>query len=186
MPNCDRAKPEIHPLPTLHYAVDRTPEEGTVRSSNCEMWSANGNHPVHPGGFKFGGFLNGYFFHRDYSYSGFAYSGSYEFSQGPAYADVRDFRYHIENVTFYGYSGVDSCGRKNIAINNEHSGHGEGSNYAFASAFGTATCYPVQVKNVNFSHTPTYARLRFSVGSSSRAARRTPRRRCRARRCTRT
>ena len=80
---------------------------------------------------------------------------------------VFNFRYNVERVTFYGFSGYDPCGRKNVAISNEMAADGEGSTWSGSAHFGKSTCYPVVVKKTNFSHTPNYARLRFSEGRTT-------------------
>ena len=67
-------------------------------------------------------------------------------------------------MVFYGYSGTDSCGRKNVAISNEMAGDGEGTARALGSIFGKVTCYPIHLRKTAFASTPLTGRLRFSPG----------------------
>ena len=67
-------------------------------------------------GFKVGGSLTGFRHYDEYAYSGFAYSGPYNQKRGSEYGGVFDgFHYSVERVNFYGFSGVDSCGRSTPA-----------------------------------------------------------------------
>ena len=148
--------------------IGRTPDDGSgdVRSSNCDIWSGGGDN-WHDG-FKVGGSLTGFRHYDEYAYSGFAYSGPYNQKRGSEYGGVFDgFHYSVERVNFYGFSGVDSCGRSNVAISNEMAGDGEGSTWVGGAAhWAKSTCYPVVIRKSSFSATPTYARLRFSKGPS--------------------
>ena len=176
--------------------VGRAPDNGgsaagspSVRASNCEAWSRGGSHPWHKG-HKVGGTMTGFRHFTEYGYSGFAAQGAYVAKQGAGYDDLKTrevaedeasrlgaygvggyetatFRYQLEDLHFYGFSGRDSCGRRNVAISNEMAGDGEGTARALGAHFGKATCYPIDVRNSTFPQTPDYARLRFSDGPTT-------------------
>ena len=74
---------------------------------------------------------------------------------------TRTFAYELEDVVFYGYSGTDSCGRKNVAISNEMAGDGEGTKRALGSIFGKVTCYPIHLKRTTFANTPLKGTVNF-------------------------
>ena len=74
--------------------------------------------------------MNGFRWFTEYDYSGFAYAGPYNSKRGTEYGGVFNFRYNVERVTFYGFSGYDPCGRKNVAISNEMAADGEGSTWS--------------------------------------------------------
>jgi len=154
--------------------IGRAPEvAGSVRSSNCELWTGGGNHPWHTG-IKIGGELCGWRWFHEYGYSGFAAQGPFKVFEGSGYDDLKvreleggetaTMRYVLEDLKFYGFSGTDSCGRKNIALSNELAADGEGTPTAIGASYGKATCYSVEVRNCTFPETPDYARLRFSEG----------------------
>ncbi len=172
--------------------VGRAPDDGSgsVRSSNCEVWTGGGN--AWHDGFKLGGTMTGFRFWREYGYSGFAANGAYTIGGGTGYNDLKirkiatdsfsrlgyygeefggsriaAFHYLLDGLTFFGFSGTDSCGRRNVAISNEMAGDGEGTARAFGGHFGKATCYPIEVRQTTFSETPDYARIRFSDGPTT-------------------
>ena len=109
--------------------------------------------------------MAGYRLYHEYAYSGFAYSGPHKPGQGSEYGRYYStFAYKLRNITFSGFTGTDSCGRKNVAISNEMAGDGEGGpdGGGWSAVYGKATCYPVIVEQSNFTNVPTYARVRFS------------------------
>ena len=169
--------------------IGRTPQvDGSVRSGNCQKWSAHQGHPWSRG-YKIGGTMCQWRWFTEYGYSGFAAQGAYVIGQGSGYDDLKwrpidpensalkeqgekvgfevgTFRYLVDNVEFSGFSGTDSCGRRNVAISNEMAGDGEGAvtSWVGQAHYGKATCYPIEVRNLSFVDTPDYARLRFSRG----------------------
>jgi len=170
--------------------VGRAPVvEDTVRSANCDKWTRGGDNPSwHKGsgvyGHKIGGTMCKYRWFEEYGYSGFAAQGAYVAKQGTGYGDLKvrtikhgdnaggvaAFRYVLDDLRFFGFSGVDTCGRRNVAISNEMAGDGEGTLRPLGAHFGKATCYPVAARNLSFVDTPDFARLRFSTGKSYEAA----------------
>ena len=87
------------------------------------------------------------------------------FVRDVASGDQAVFRHELDGVTFYGFSGTDSCGRRNVAITNEEAGRGEGGGpTAQAARIGQTYCYPIEVQNLRFVETPEHARVRFSSG----------------------
>jgi len=157
--------------------IGRAPEvAGSVRSSSCELWTGGGNHPWHTG-FKIGGVMSSFRWFDEYGYSGFTAQGAHVTKQATGYDDLKEreleggetatMRYLLEDLQFYGFSGTDSCGRKNVALSNEMAGDGEGTAGPIGANFGKATCYPVEVRGCSFPETPDYARLRFSEGPTA-------------------
>jgi len=157
--------------------VGRAPEvAGSVRSSSCELWTWGGDHPWHHG-YKIGGEMSAWRWFQEYGYSGISAQGAHVTTQGTGYDDLKEreleggetatMRYLLEDLKFYGFSGTDSCGRKNVALSNEMAGDGEGTAEPIGANFGKATCYPVEVRGCTFPETPDYARLRFSEGPST-------------------
>jgi len=157
--------------------VGRAPEvAGSVRSSSCELWTGGGNHPYSLG-FKIGGSMSSFRWFDEYGYSGFAAQGPFVITQGTGYDDLKEreleggetatMRYLLEDLKFYGFSGTDSCGRKNVALSNELAGDGEGTASPIGANYGKATCYPIEVRGCAFPETPDYARLRFSEGPTA-------------------
>ena len=108
----------------------------------------------------------------EYAYSGFAAQGAYTAKHGTGYNDLKTramafdgfsrlghhgvggtgtaaFRYLLEGLAFYGFSGTDACGRRNVAIGNEMAGDGEGTLRPLGAHFGKVRkrySHPTRVK----------------------------------------
>ena len=87
-------------------------------------------------------------------------------------------------VTFAGFPGVDECGRRSVAMTNDHAGIGHGRREAYADPdtagqlkltansgnYGFSTCQPVFVRNLKFHASGAdetvsqEARWQFSMG----------------------
>ena len=60
------------------------------------------------------------------------------------------WRQELDGVIFSGFSGVDTCGRLNVAISNEEAGRGEGGGATGEAArLGQSYCYPIEVTEEN-------------------------------------
>jgi hypothetical protein len=118
-----------------------------------------------------GGMTSGYGSWVDYHYSGYQYTmrgdaKMWKGTWGEGY-------FFIDGVEFQGFSGVDQCGFKNMAIGNEAAGFGEGSSATFGhnAIFGSTNCVAFVVSNLiwgsginGVAEVPPEARFRFSHG----------------------
>ena len=158
--------------------IGRTPDDGrgSVRSANAEKWTTGGDNTWHDG-FAYGGNMMSWYEFHEYGYSGFMATGAFWFNSGSSYGSLqtrpvvgsavgalRSFRHTLENINFYGFSGIDAHGRKNVAISNEKAGQGEGSKGAKGAKAGQPTCYPIHTRGLTWVAVPEHARLRFSTG----------------------
>jgi hypothetical protein len=76
-------------------------------------------------------------------------------------------KWEINGATLLGFTGVDACGKKNVAIGNEAAGNGEWRSLAKGhnTLFGAQFCPPLMLRKVNFeSGTPNTAKFKFSHG----------------------
>ncbi len=131
--------------------VGKTPTvAGSVRSKNCDVWTKGGDGWFSEG-HKIGGAMNGFKHWTEYGYTGFSAQGANNVLSGAGYGQLITrnvvangvpstntaiFRYLLKGLVFYGFSGKDTCGRRNVAISNEMAGLGEGTFRSLGAEFG--------------------------------------------------
>jgi len=121
-------------------------------------------------GFIIGGQGSGWLRITDTDYSGIQYGprGGKMFYHNPVQPEFNGYgRWEINGATLLGFTGVDACGKKNVAIGNAAAGNGEWRNLATGhnTLFGAQLCPPLMLRKVKFGGgTPNTAKFKFSHG----------------------
>ena len=136
----------------------------------CKLGEGNWHETGGATMFIIGGQSSGWLTISETDYSGYQYGPR---GVGLHRRDNKDFRFTgfgswtLDGVTFLGFTGLDACGKKNIAIGNEAAGNGDTRSKAVGhnTIFGSPLCAPLLVRNVTFGlGTPDTAKFKFSHG----------------------
>jgi cysteine-rich repeat protein len=89
-------------------------------------------------------------------------------------------KHEVDGVHFIGFPGLDECGRKNVAVTNDHGIFGKGTHQqgrtnifgvgrvtvpAATANYGFITCIPVFIRNLQWTEVPVGGKWQFSMGT---------------------